>query len=72
VESAHGKIRAIARHYPPAQPDVVALPLGLGRTSFDPQIPAAGANALEIVSPGRELLSGTPALLATMVKVYLP
>ncbi len=72
VESATGTIRAIARYFAPTQPDIVALPLGLGRTSFDEQIPTAGSNALEIVSPSRELLSGTPALLATMVKVYKP
>lgn len=70
VESACGKISAVAKHFEATQPDVVNVPLGLGRKSFSDKIPSIGSNVMEIIQPLRESLAGVPALLSTKVRIY--
>jgi anaerobic selenocysteine-containing dehydrogenase len=70
IESAHGKVEAVARYLAAAKPDVVSVPIGLGRKSFHRDIPSIGSNILEIVSPITQLFTGKPALLSTMVRIY--
>jgi anaerobic selenocysteine-containing dehydrogenase len=70
VESPHGKITAVAKLTTATAPNVVEVPLGMGRKSFHKDIPSAGSNPMEIVSPLKDVFSGTPALGSTMVKVY--
>lgn len=55
VESAHGKIRAIARIRQGIRPDTVAMAMGLGRTALGTFADGHGANPLDLVGPAGTL-----------------
>lgn len=69
VESTAGKMTVVAKLVASAQPDIISVPLGLGRRSFSKEVPSAGANAMDVLSPVRDTISGAFALQATRVKV---
>ena len=52
VESAHGKLRAIARVRQGIRPDTVAMAIGLGRTGLGIFADGQGANPLKLAGPG--------------------
>ncbi len=69
VESSVGKVRLRARLYAGLHPDVVALPYGAGHEAGGRWAQAWGANPNRLVGSKADTLTGTPALLATRVRI---
>jgi molybdopterin-containing oxidoreductase family iron-sulfur binding subunit len=71
VESAHGAIDARARVTARVVPDVVALPIGLGRRGGGRWAQGTGANPLRLLSAAQDPLSGPAVTGATRVRLTL-
>jgi anaerobic selenocysteine-containing dehydrogenase len=69
VASAHGTVRAPALLYPGIAPDVLAMPMGQGHTSFTRYAQGRGANAAAVLAPTVDEATGAPAWAATRVRV---
>ena len=69
VESADGAIVARARVTSRVVPDVVAVPMGLGRRGGGRWARGTGANPLRLLSPARDPLGGPPVTGATRVRL---
>jgi anaerobic selenocysteine-containing dehydrogenase len=69
VASAHGTLQAPALLYPAIAPDVVAMPMGQGHTSFTRYAQGRGANAAVVLAPTADAATGAPAWAATRVRV---
>ncbi|MBM2825955.1 MAG: molybdopterin oxidoreductase [Dehalococcoidia bacterium] len=69
VESPHGRLEVPVYILPAIPPDVVAMPLGQGHTSYGRWAEARGVNPLSIVAPMREATTGSLAWEATRVRV---
>jgi anaerobic selenocysteine-containing dehydrogenase len=69
VTSAHGSVRAPALVYPGIAPDLLAMPVGQGHTSFTRYASGRGSNPLEILAPATEAATGALAWAATRVRV---
>lgn len=70
VESGRGKIKLPAHIYPAIRPDMIAIPLGQGHTSYGRYAKDRGVNPLAIVADISQEQSGALAWAATRVKVY--
>jgi anaerobic selenocysteine-containing dehydrogenase len=66
VESARGKIRLTLVLNPGLMPEVAAVPAGLGKKGSY----VFGEDISQILSTERELLTGTPAIAETRVRIY--
>ena len=69
VASAYGTVQAPALLYPGIAPDVVAMPMGQGHTSFTRYAQGRGANAAAVIAPTADAATGAPAWAATRVRV---
>lgn len=69
VESAVGSIRVEAVVHPGIQPHVVAVPFGLGHTSYGRYAAGHGANPNSIMRKTFDRISGRPALQSTRVRI---
>jgi anaerobic selenocysteine-containing dehydrogenase len=69
IASAHGTVQAPALIFPGIAPDVVAMPMGQGHTTFTRYARGRGANAAAVLAPVTEAATGAPAWAATRVRV---
>ena len=69
VESPSGKLLAPAYVFPAMRPDVVAMPLGQGHSSYGRYAQNRGANPLSILSPQTQ--DGTDGLAWSATRVRL-
>jgi anaerobic selenocysteine-containing dehydrogenase len=69
VTSAHGAVRAAAVVSPGIAPDVVAMPVGQGHTSFTRYASGRGVNPADILAPATVPGTGTVAWASTRVKI---
>jgi len=63
-------MRAKAKLFPGAMPDVINMPLGLGHTSYGRFAQNCGANPNEIIAEKFNPLSKVSAKLSTRVRIY--
>jgi anaerobic selenocysteine-containing dehydrogenase len=70
VESPNGKIRARAKLYPGAMPEVVSIPFGQGHKSGGRWSMNLGENPYRLVGGELDSLTGYPINESTRVKVY--
>ncbi|MEW6702285.1 MAG: molybdopterin dinucleotide binding domain-containing protein, partial [Bacteroidota bacterium] len=69
ISSDIGSIKARAKICAGVAEDVVAVPFGLGHTSYGKYANGYGTNPTEIIKNQYDMLSGKPAYLATKVNV---
>jgi anaerobic selenocysteine-containing dehydrogenase len=69
IESIIGSIKLKAIINPGVMPDVVAVPFGLGHTSFGRYAKGHGVNPYSIMKSQYDLINGNPAPQATKVKI---
>jgi len=69
VESAFGKVMSRVHIYPAIMPDVVAMPIGQGHSSFGRYAKDRGSNPIQILAPAKDRKSGAFAWAATRVKI---
>ena len=69
VESAFGKVKSRVHIYPAIMPDVVAMPMGQGHSSFGRYAKDRGSNPIQILAPAKDRKSGAFAWAATRVKI---
>ncbi len=69
VESPNGVIRVPAYIYPAIPPNVVAIPIGQGHTSYGRYAAKRGQNVLSILAPVKDSETGGFAWAATRVKL---
>ena len=69
VESAFGKVKSRVHIYPAIMPDVVAMPIGQGHSSFGRYAKDRGSNPIQILAPAKDRKSGAFAWAATRVKI---
>src|SRR5262249_14540558 len=69
VTSSVGSLRAPAFINPALAPDIVAMPVGQGHTTFTRYASGRGQNPVEILAPVTHPDTGTVAWAATRVKV---
>lgn len=69
IESTIGNIKLKAIINPGVMPDVVAVPFGLGHTSFGRYANGHGVNPNSIMKSQYDSINGNPALQATRVKI---
>ena len=69
ITSQHGKLQAPALITPGIAPDVVAMPVGQGHTSFTRYASGRGANPFSILAPMVVPETGSHAWAATRVKI---
>lgn len=70
IESSIGRIKAIARWFTGAMPDVVNLPFGAGHTAQGRWAQGIGANPGAIVARTLDPITGHPLWQYTRVKLY--
>ena len=70
VESEKGKIKARARLYPGAMPEVVSIPLGLGHRSGGRWAEGLGENPYRLLGDELDPLTAYPVVGSTRVKIY--
>lgn len=70
VESSHGSIRVRARLRAGLHPDVIAVPLGLGRTEGSRWSRNRGANPAELLSPEFDPRTALPRWWGERVRIY--
>ena len=70
VESLKGKIKARAKLYKGAMPDVVSIPFGEGHTSGGRWSNGLGENPYRLIGGDLDSLTGYPAKESTRVKIY--
>jgi anaerobic selenocysteine-containing dehydrogenase len=71
IESSIGSIKLKAVVNPVVMPDVVAVPFGLGHTSYGRYAKGHGVNPYSILKNKYDLINGNPAPQATKVKISL-
>jgi anaerobic selenocysteine-containing dehydrogenase len=71
VESSVGSLKVRAKVSPGIMPNVVAIPFGLGHTSYGRYAQGHGVNPYVILNNVHDLISGKPALQATKVRISL-
>ena len=69
IESPAGKVRVLANLFEGAMPGVVYLPMGLGHTAYDEFLRGKGVNPNDIISAGKDPVSGHPVWWETPVKL---
>ncbi|HAL56234.1 MAG TPA: hypothetical protein DCP63_07120 [Bacteroidetes bacterium] len=69
VESVVGKLKTTAKIFAGAMPDVVSIPIGMGR-NVGRLTKGHGINPMKLLAPRLDPLSGLSAMLSTRVKVY--
>ncbi len=69
VESSVGSVRVKARVTPGIMPDVVAIPFGMGHTSYGRYARGYGVNPNTILRDLYDRVSGKPATGATKIKI---
>jgi molybdopterin-containing oxidoreductase family iron-sulfur binding subunit len=69
VESQFGKIKAPVYIYPAIMPDVIAMPIGQGHSSYGRYARERGVNPIQILAPKTDLRTGALAWAATRVKI---
>ncbi len=69
VTSPVGSLEAPAVLYPGIRPDVVAMPLGQGHSSYGRYARGRGVNPLTLLSPALDTVTGTVASGATRVRI---
>jgi anaerobic selenocysteine-containing dehydrogenase len=69
VASRHGSVRAPALLSPGIAPDLVAMPVGQGHTSFTRVASGRGINPIALLAPITETATGTLAWAATRVRL---
>ncbi len=69
VESAIGSIKVRARLNPGIMKEVVAVPFGLGHTSYGRYAKGYGVNPYSILKSKYDMINGNQALQATKVKI---
>lgn len=69
VASEHGTIQVPALIFPGIAPDMVAMPMGQGHTSYTRYARGRGANAATVLAPVTEGDTGAPAWAATRVRL---
>ncbi|NJD11274.1 MAG: 4Fe-4S dicluster domain-containing protein [Gemmatimonadetes bacterium] len=69
VRTAHGEVTLPAFPFPGIRPDTIAIQLGQGHTGFGPYAQHKGVNALQLLAPETEPLSG--ALLHVQVRATI-
>jgi anaerobic selenocysteine-containing dehydrogenase len=69
VVSAHGSVRTAAYVSPGIAPDVLAMPLGQGHTTFTRYASGRGENPVDLLAPLTEETTGALAWAATRVKL---
>ena len=69
IQSPHGQIRVPVYVYPAIMPDVVAMPIGQGHSTYGRYAKDRGVNPIEILSAQMEQHSGSLASSATRVKI---
>ena len=69
VASRHGSLRAAALLSPGIAPDLVAMPVGQGHTSFTRVATGRGVNPIALLAPLTESATGTLAWAATRVRI---
>jgi anaerobic selenocysteine-containing dehydrogenase len=69
IESTAGRIRAPVYVYPAIRPDVVAMPIGQGHTSYGRYASNRGVNPIRILAPRVEASTGSLASAATRVRL---
>ena len=69
VESQFGKIKAPVYIYPAIMPDVIAMPIGQGHSSYGRYARERGVNPIQILAPKADLRTGALAWAATRVKI---
>lgn len=70
IESPRGKLKAKAKLYLGAMPNVINVPSGLGHKAYGRWARDVGANPNSLVEVTHDRLSGLPAWFSTRVKVY--
>ncbi len=70
VESPIGRIKAKAKLFAGAMPDVVSIPLGLGHTAYGRWAKDVGSNPAALVAKVLDEISGQPQWQLTVVRVY--
>jgi menaquinone reductase, molybdopterin-binding-like subunit len=69
ITSSQGSIRAPAVIFPGIAPDVVAMPVGQGHSTFTRYASGRGDNPATIIAPMKESATGALAWAATRVRV---
>jgi molybdopterin-containing oxidoreductase family iron-sulfur binding subunit len=69
ITSQHGSVQAPVVITPGIAPDIVAMPVGQGHTSFTRYASGRGSNPIEILAPVAEPATQALAWAATRVKV---
>src|SRR5262249_17570252 len=69
VTSTQGTLRVPAVIFPGIAPDIVAMPVGQGHEHFTRYASGRGANAIALIAPVAEPVTGAVAWAATRVKV---
>lgn len=69
IESSVASIKVQAKLSPGILPNVVAVPFGLGHTSYGRYAKGHGVNPYSIMRNMYDLISGKPALEVTRVKI---
>ncbi len=69
ITSPVGSIEAPAVLYPGIRPDVVAMPLGQGHSSYGRYARGRGVNPLTLLSPALDTVTGTIASGSTRVRI---
>lgn len=69
VSSSAGMLQAPVVTFPGIRPDVVAMPIGQGHTTFGRYASGRGANPLSIIEPQRDRDCGAHAWAATQVEL---
>ncbi len=70
VESPTGKAIVRVNLFEGAMPGIVFMPLGFGHTAYDDFMQGKGVNPNQIISAGKDPLSGHPIWWNTPVKLY--
>lgn len=70
IESPKGKMKARAKYYKGAMPEVVSIPFGEGHRSGGRWSEALGENPYRLIEGDLDPLTGYPVKDSTMVKIY--
>ena len=69
VESSIGSVRVKAKITTAIMPEVVAIPFGMGHTSYGRYAKGHGVNPNTVIRNLYDLVSGKPAIEATKVRI---